>query len=168
MHRALLEVIEQPARRGDQDINAAFQILALFAVADTTMHNCRPQIGKTAIVAKRRLHLCRQLPGWLENETAKFSVMTEECKNRESKCRCFTGTRLRGTDQVRAGKNDRKSAELNGRRLGESHCMCPPNYFGRKSKVVKRHDRRLMPHTKDAKTINTSFCCTCHSEPLQV
>jgi hypothetical protein len=128
-----------------------FQVLALFAIADATMHHRRPQIGKTSVIAKRRLYLCSQLSGRLENETAKFSVMTEECQNRESKCRCFASPGLRGTDQIFPGKNDRKRAELNGRRLGESHCLRPANYFGRESKVVKRHDRRLMPHTKEAK-----------------
>ena len=37
MQRALLEMIEQPPRRGDDDVHAALQVLALFAVADAAV-----------------------------------------------------------------------------------------------------------------------------------
>ena len=137
MHCALLKVIEQPARRRDQDINAAFQVLTLLAIADTTVHDRRAQVGETSIIAKGRFDLRGQLPGWFKNKTAKFSVMTKECKNRESKCRRFASTGLRGTDQVFAGENDRERAQLDGRRLGEPHCLRPANYFGRKSEIVE-------------------------------
>ena len=75
MERALLEMIEQAARRGDDDIDAAFQFLALFAVADAAVHHGRTQIGEASVIAKRGLHLCGELARWLEHETTKFSMV---------------------------------------------------------------------------------------------
>src|SRR6202030_2976451 len=46
MHCALLEMIEQPTRRRDEDIDTALEILALLAVTDTAVYDGRAQIGK--------------------------------------------------------------------------------------------------------------------------
>ena len=67
MERALLEMIEQAARRGDDDIDAAFQFLALFAVADAAVHDGCTQIGKASVIAKGGLDLRSELARWLQD-----------------------------------------------------------------------------------------------------
>jgi hypothetical protein len=67
MERALLEMIEQAARRGDDDIDTAFQFLALFAVADAAVDHSRAQIGKTSVVAEGGFDLRSELTGWLQD-----------------------------------------------------------------------------------------------------
>src|SRR5207249_6125473 len=83
MERALLEMIEQAARRGDDDINAAFQFLALFAVADAAVGYGGAQIGETAIIAKGSFDLRSEVARRLQDETTKFAVMSEQRENRK-------------------------------------------------------------------------------------
>ena len=97
--RALLEMIEQSARRRDENIDAVFQVLALFAVADATVDHGRAQIGEAAVIAKGGLNLRSQLAGRFQDETTKFSVMSEQRQNRKRERSGFAGAGLGGADQ---------------------------------------------------------------------
>src|SRR2546426_1071146 len=57
VHRALLEQIKQSTRRGDENIDTAFQFLALFAITHASMDESRAQISKASIIAKGGLNL---------------------------------------------------------------------------------------------------------------
>jgi hypothetical protein len=78
-----------------------------------------------------------QFPGWLEHETAKFSVVTEQRQNRQSEGGGFSGAGLGGADKIFAGENEGKSAELNRRGLGKTHCLHPAHYFKRKTEIIE-------------------------------
>src|SRR5205823_13017816 len=119
--RALLEMIEQAARRGDDDIDAAFQFLALLAVANAAVDHGRAQIGKASIVAKGGLDLRSELSRRLQDQTTKFPVMSEQRQNRKREGSGFSGTGLGGADQILAGENNGEGAKLDWGGLSEAH-----------------------------------------------
>src|SRR5436309_1760830 len=106
-------MIEQSSGRCGHDIDAAFQIFALFTVTDAAMDNSRSNVGESAVVAERRLHLSRQLARRFENETSEFSVVRQQGENRQREGRGFAGAGLGGADQILSGENDWKGTELN-------------------------------------------------------
>ena len=57
MHRAFAQVVEQSPRRGYDDIHAALEVVALFAVADATVHDRDPQVGELGKFLERLLLL---------------------------------------------------------------------------------------------------------------
>ena len=111
----------------------------MFPVADAAVHDGDAQIGEAPVIAKRRLDLRRQLARRLEHETAKGAVLGEQGQDRQRESGRFAGAGLRGADQIFAGKNDWKRAELDRRRLGEAHRLCSPHDFRGKPEIVERH-----------------------------
>ena len=75
VQRALFQMIEQPSRRCDHDIDPALEIFLLLSVADTTMHDRYLKFSKAPIIAKCRLDLRREFARRFQHETAKVSVM---------------------------------------------------------------------------------------------
>ncbi len=98
MERLLFEMIDQPPRCRDNDIDAAFQIVALLAVTDTAMHDGRPNVGEASVIAERGFDLCGQLARWFQNKTTKFPVMSEQGQDRQSERGGLAGTGLSGAD----------------------------------------------------------------------
>jgi len=80
IHRPLLEQVEQPAGRSRENINAAFDFFALFAVTDAAVHDRRAQIGETAVIAERSLDLCGQFARWFKHETSERAVLREKVR----------------------------------------------------------------------------------------
>ena len=130
-------MIEQSARRRDDDIDAAFQFLALFAVADAAVDHGRAQIGEAAVIAKGGLDLRGELARWLQDETTKFSVMSEQRQNRKRESRGFAGAGLGGADQIFAGENNGEGAKLDRRRLGEAHRLHAAHHFRGKIEIIE-------------------------------
>ena len=139
MERALFEMIKQPAGGGRNHIHAAFQIVALLAVADTAMHDRYCQIGKSAIM--------REMPSQLAQPAREVGSSTRQ---RNFPC-CPKSVRIHGranaavlpapdlggSDQVFPGENYRKRAELNRRRLGKTHRLSSANNFWGEAEIVK-------------------------------
>ena len=139
VHRALLEQIEQPPGRRADDVGSASRFLFLFAVADAAVHDRDAQIGEAPVIAKGRLDLRRELARRLEHKTAKGAVPGEQGHDRQREGRRLAGAGLRGPDQIFAGENDWKCAELDRRWLGKAHRLCSPHDFRGKPEVVERH-----------------------------
>src|SRR6266480_4587653 len=135
--RALFQQIEQASRRGNKNVHATLEFLALFPVTDATMHERDLQICESPIIAKRRFNLRGQFPRWLEHQTSERAVLCEQRQNGKSKRRGLAGAGLRGPDQISTGKHNRKRAKLNGRWLDKAHRLCPAHYFWRKPKAIK-------------------------------
>jgi hypothetical protein len=121
MERALLEVIEQSTRRRNQNIDTFFQILPLFAVTHAAVHNRYTQASKPTVIAKRGFYLCGEFARWLEHEATKLSVMTQHRQNREREGSGLSGAGLGGADEVFAGEDDRKRAQLDRCGIDKSH-----------------------------------------------
>ena len=137
MQRALLKMIEQPARCGGENIDAVFEIGPLFPVPDSSMDYSHAQIGEASIIAKRGLDLRSQFARWLKHEATKFSMPRKPRQNWQGKRRRLAGACLRGADQIFARQNNGKGAELDRGRLGETHRLRAAHDFRRKSEIIK-------------------------------
>src|SRR5437879_7149392 len=74
MERALLEMVEQTARCGGEDIDAVLEIGPLFSVPDSAADNSHAQIGEAAIIEKRPLDLRGEFARRVERKATKFSL----------------------------------------------------------------------------------------------
>ena len=94
----MFELIEQPSRRGANDIDAALRFFLLFSVTDAAMNDRDAQIGEAPVIAKCRFDLRRELARRLEHETAKVAVLGEQRQDWQREGRGFAGAGLRGAD----------------------------------------------------------------------
>src|SRR5207253_9742634 len=133
------------AGRRDQNVDAIFQFLPLFAVTNAAMHHGRAYIGETAVITKGRLDLRGQLAGWLQDQTTKFHVMSEQRQNRKREGGGFSGACLGGADQIFAGENNGESAQLDRRRFGKTHRLHAAHHFSGKIEILERHAWKLVP-----------------------
>src|SRR5437016_11283498 len=155
MERALLEMIEQAARRGDDDIDAALQFLALFAVANAAVDHGRAQIGETPVIAKGGLDLRSELARRLQDQTTKFPVMSKQRQNRKCEGGGFASAGLGGADQILAGENNGEGAKLDRGRFGKTHCLDAAHHFSRKIEIVKT---RSEEHTSELQSLTNLVC----------
>jgi len=130
-------MIEQAARRGDDDIDAAFQFLALLAVANAAVDYGRAQISKASVVAKGGFDLRSELARRLQDQTTKFPVMSEQRQNGKREGSGFSGAGLGGADQIFAGENDREGAKLDRGRLSEPHRLHAAHHFSGKIEIIE-------------------------------
>ena len=63
--------------------------------------------------------------------------MAEQRQDGKRERRGFAGAGLGGADQIFAGENDGKGAELDRRRFGKTHRLRPAHYFGRKVEIIE-------------------------------
>src|SRR5437868_8291038 len=118
------------------------------------MHHGRAYIGETAVITKGRLDLRGQLAGWLQDQTTKFPVMSEQRQNRKREGSGFSGPGLGGADQILAGENNGEGAKLDWGGLSEAHRLHTAHHFGRKVEIIETHGEE------------TSACrLACHSVP---
>ena len=67
---AFLDEIQQPSRRGHEDVHALLQKLALLAVSDAAIDQAHGQIHEARVIAKRGLDLRGQFARGLQHEAA--------------------------------------------------------------------------------------------------
>src|SRR5437868_13176337 len=101
------------------------------------MHHGRAYIGETAVITKGRLDLRGQLAGWLQDQTTKFPVMSEQRQNRKREGSGFSGAGLGGADQIFAGENNGEGAKLDRGRLSKTHRLHAAHHFGRKVEIIE-------------------------------
>src|SRR6266567_6900684 len=76
-HRPLFEQVEQSPRGGDEYIDAAFELLALFSISNAAMHQGDGQICKPAIITKCGFDLRCKFTRRLEHETSKRAMLRQ-------------------------------------------------------------------------------------------
>ena len=113
---ALLEVVEQAARGGDENIDAALEFVALLAVADAAVESGGAQVGEAGEVAEGFVHLHGELAGGFEDEDAGVALTAffEAGEDRQREGGGFAGAGLGGTHEVLAGEHDGNRAFLMG------------------------------------------------------
>ena len=139
VQRTLLEEIEQPSGRGANDIGAAGGFFALFSVTNSAMDDRDAQVGEAPVIAKSGFDLGGKLARRLENETAEITMLGEKREDGQREGRRFAGAGLRGADQIFAGENNWESAELDRRRLRETHRLRAAHDLRREAKIFKCH-----------------------------
>ena len=119
---ALLQMVEQAARGGNQDINTLPQRVLLPAITHAPINHRHAQAGKPRQVADRRLHLRGQFPRWFEDQHARrFAVLAQLRKDRQGKRGGLARPGLRAANDILSGENQRNDAKLNRCRLDVTH-----------------------------------------------
>ena len=100
LQRALLQMIEQPSGRGDDDVRAGAQFIVLLAVTDAAEDDGGFQIGEAGEIVKRGFHLRGEFARRFENEHARADGIVlrrawrewagrtrRSCRCRSARCR---------------------------------------------------------------------------------
>jgi hypothetical protein len=114
---ALLHEVEEAAGRGDQDVHAVREVLALLAVTDAAVDHGRAQVGVFGIFLERFLDLQRELAGGLEHEAADLAVGAEALENGQRKGRGLARAGLGRADHILAGEDHGYGLRLDRRRV---------------------------------------------------
>src|SRR5207248_8984797 len=85
--RPFLQVVHQPARRGDDDVDAALELGALVTVADATEDGDGAQVGEAGEIAKGGFDLRGEFARGLEDEDARAAVRAEPREDGQRKGR---------------------------------------------------------------------------------
>ena len=123
----LLEVIEQPPGRGDDDIQPALEFLALLAVPDAAVERRRAQVREFRVIAERLVHLHGQLARRLQDQHAGRTapMLAQPREDRQRERRRLACTRLRRADEVFARERDGDALLLDRGRFGVTGRLCP-------------------------------------------
>ena len=140
---ALLEVVDQPARRPDQHVDTAAQDLALLGVVDAAVHGVKREAGKLADALGILQDLHDQLARRRDDQCARavFAVgMLEQAGEQgDEKGRRLAGTGLRLAGDVLARQRDRQRLFLNRRTCGESDGIYAAHHRFRNRQRAKVH-----------------------------
>src|SRR4029077_20945143 len=98
MKSLLFEMVEQAAGGGDDNIDTAFEVFALFSITNASMHDGRAQIGEPSVIAERGFDLRGQLARRFEHETSERAVFRQQGQNWQRERGRFAGTGLGRSD----------------------------------------------------------------------
>jgi len=133
------EIDEAPGR-GDEDIGALLDHLALGAETDAAVDDADVEIGKAGVIAKGGLDLGGEFAGGLEDQGADARlVFPVEGEDRQGKGSRLAGAGLRGGDEIATGKDDGNCAELDGGWVHVPHGLDTAENLIREAKIAKRH-----------------------------
>jgi hypothetical protein len=114
----LLHVVEQPAGRGDDDVDPAAQRIDLRLHADAAVDARRFHLGVLAVGAHALLDLERELARRGDDQHADLlrdrGALRKELQDGQHKARGFPGAGLRGAEQVAACEDYRDGLRLDG------------------------------------------------------
>lgn len=118
---ALLEMVQQAAGGGDDDIGAGAQFIRLPAITDSAKNDGDVEIGEARVGAEGGFHLGGQFTGRFQDERAGASarqMFVEFGKDRQGEGRGLAGAGLGAADDVAPRQHERDGAKLDGRRIG--------------------------------------------------
>jgi hypothetical protein len=146
--RLLLDVVEQPARRGDDDLDAAAQFGLLRADVDAAIDAHRAQRQVLAVGLDRLEHLHGQLARGREDQRARrvaggrgatAGVARDAVQQRQREAGGLAGAGLGAAHDVLAGDDDRDGLALDGRGFGVAGVGDGLQQFGNEAEVGKTH-----------------------------
>jgi hypothetical protein len=113
LHRALAHVIEEPAGRGGEDVDALDEVLALFPVAHAAINQPAAKICVAGELEEALVRLLGQFARGLKDEAARAGASrTEDVKNRQRECGGLARARLGRPDHVTAGEQEGDGLDL--------------------------------------------------------
>ena len=142
----LLEVVEQAAGRGDDDVAAGAQRVALLVVVDAAVDQRRGEPGVAAEAAEILVDLDRQLARRREDERARIGRLAigdgrlrqQAIQDRDQECGGLAGAglRLSGDVAARPARTASVSAWIGVQRTKPAACR-PESTLGCRSKLSK-------------------------------
>ena len=123
----VFDVVQQAARRGDQDLDAGADDGQLLLDVDAAEHAGGPQSGVLAVFLDRFLDLDRQFPRRRQDQRAHgvaggggagVGVLLQPLQDRQRKAGGLAGAGLRATHHVEARQDDGDGLGLDGRGRG--------------------------------------------------
>src|SRR5713226_966517 len=165
--RLLMHVIEQPARRRDDDVHAATQLRGLQIESDAAENDRGPELQKPAVIAHALVDLRGELARRHDHERpnrtrrgrgARIGLSGEQLQHRQDEARGLSGARLRGSEQIAAGERERNGPHLDGGRNGVTPLAHGAEQLRRKAEILKRRaDRGLLKSAWEGFRLPTRF-----------
>ena len=121
-HIALSHQVEQPARSGDEDIDASSQCPLLRCVANATDDDGLTQLEATTVGREALVNLLCEFPCRSENKYAWLlgdngsHRLSQTVEDRQRKCRRFPRSGLSTAEQIATGEQVRNGLRLDWRR----------------------------------------------------
>jgi len=173
-----MHVIEQPARRRDDDVHSATQLRRLQIEPDAAENDRGPELQKPAAVAHALLDLRGELArrrdheranrtrrgkprasrGTRRGRDARIGLRREQLQHRQREARGLSSPGLRGSEQIAAGERERNRPRLDGGRNGVAPLAHCAEQLCRKTEIVKRRaDRNLLKSAREGSRLPTRF-----------
>ncbi len=136
------KMIEQPSRRGDDDVDAAPKGVLLLRHADAAEHGRRSDRGMHGEVVQVLENLRRQLARGGKDERAGGAarLIDEPAQDREEKRGGLAAPRGSAGEQVVPGKRRRNRLGLDRRRTDEAELLDAPEEARMQLEGAERHD----------------------------
>ena len=160
VERALAVVVEQAARRGDEDVDAAAQLVDLRLHADAAEHHHAGELGVLAVGAHAFLDLRRELAGRREDEGADRQLGRaasrtarlghQALQHRQHEAGGLAGAGLRAAHDVAAGEHGGDGLRLDRGGRGVARFVHGTQQRLGKAEGVEGHG--VLP--------NSSACCS--------
>ena len=125
----LVHQVEQPAGRGDEDVDAILQSLHLRALADATVNHGVSQARELAVGLEALADLCGQFAGWCEDQRPNRPAIGHADRNRDADRLIFAlaparivGSRRRADARAQTvQRGQRERGRFAGAGLGAAH-----------------------------------------------
>ncbi len=134
---ALAHQIDQPARGGNEHIDAALQHLPLRPKAHAPLDEPDLDVHEARKVAKSRLDLGRELARGFQDQAAKPAVFLEHGEKRQSESGRLARSRLGGAHDILAFEHEWDGAQLDGSGIDITHRLHPMDDRVDESKFLK-------------------------------
>ncbi len=136
-----LEMVEQAARRGNQHIDAAIQLLGLIVHRDAANEKRVAELGIFAVAVETFRHLVCQFAGRFQHQGAGHARLgaaaRQHLDHRQGEAGGLSGTGLGDADQVAPFQHDRDALRLDRRGRGVAGVDHRLENLGGKAQAVK-------------------------------
>ncbi|VVE71164.1 hypothetical protein PPN31119_03838 [Pandoraea pnomenusa] len=148
VHRFLLHVVEQTSRRGNENVDAARELLDLRHHRHTAEHGHRRETQILAVLGHALLDLGRQLARGGQHERAHRALAVgrrrtrarrEHLQDGQREAGGFAGAGLGAGEEIAALQDGRNRLQLNRSRVGIAEVGDRTQDVGRQAELFKRH-----------------------------
>ena len=161
----LADEVEQAARRGDEDLDAAPERLDLRALGHAAVDHGRADVGALAQGGDALVDLHRQLAGGRQHQgadgvargaDARVRVAREALEDRQREGGGLAGARLGGGEDVAAGEDEGNGGGLDGGGLRVALALDGGEQLGREAEVGEGQGGLLVRHGARGSALVTS------------
>ena len=140
---AALEVVEQAARRRDEDVHAARDLGVLFFIGHAADQQGHVELVVLAVLLEALGDLRREFACRLQDQRARHArlcpAIGQTLDHRQGEPGRLAGARLGDAHDILAAEDDRNGLFLDGSRCGVTGFRDGAEQFGAKAEAFKRH-----------------------------